>query len=173
MRFLYTLVRLSEGLIKRTGRITSWCTSALVLVVCYDVFTRYFLKRSSVAVQELEWHIFAVIFLTGAAYTMKKERHVRVDLLYSRLSAKGKAWINLVGCFIFLLPFSYLVIWASYDFVINSLTIQETSPNPGGLPARYLIKACIPFGFLLIILQAIATIIKSILLILDMETGSL
>jgi TRAP-type mannitol/chloroaromatic compound transport system permease small subunit len=91
VKYLSGCARFIDGLIKRTGKLTSWFTSLLVLVVCYDVFTRYFLKESSVAVQELQWHLFAVIFLIGAAYSLKKDRHVRIDLIYSRLSAKGKA----------------------------------------------------------------------------------
>lgn len=95
------------------GYVVSWLTSLMVLVVCYDVFTRYLLKASMVAVQELEWHLFAIVFLIGAAYTLKHDRHVRVDVLYMKFSKKTQAWIDLIGILIFLIPFSILVIWTS------------------------------------------------------------
>jgi TRAP-type mannitol/chloroaromatic compound transport system permease small subunit len=144
----------------------------MVLVVCYDVFTRYLLKNSMVAVQELEWHLFAVIFLIGAAYTLKNEKHVRVDIFYVKLSKKRQAWINLLGSILFLIPFSILVIWSSQNFVINSFNIREISPDPGGLPARYLLKACIPLGFFLVLLQGFSLTFTSLLTILGEDLDS-
>ncbi len=143
--------RLNEAI----GQGVSWLTTALVLVVCYDVFTRYLLKKSSVAIQELEWHIFATIFLLAAAYALKHDRHVRVDVVYARLSPQTQAWINFAGTLLFLLPFSLLVIWSSYAFVETSFRLRETSPDPGGLPARYILKAFIPLGFFLVLLQGL------------------
>ncbi|KAA3610697.1 MAG: C4-dicarboxylate ABC transporter permease [Calditrichaeota bacterium] len=135
----------------------------MIAVVCFDVFTRYFLKRSSIAIQELEWHIFAVIFLLGAAFTLKHERHVRVDAVYNSLSERWQAWINFLGSLFFLLPFALLVIWASTSFVTNSFALGETSPDPGGLPARWLLKACIPLAFFLLLLQGLSMNFKAIL----------
>ena len=161
MKFLQFLVKRIDALNERVGTVTSWLTTLMVLVVCYDVFTRYFLRSSSVAVQELEWHIFAVIFLIGAAYTLKHEGHVRVDVFYSRLSLRGKAIIDLIGGLVFLIPFSLLVIWTSHSFVSMSYGIQEISPDPGGLPYRWLLKAMIPAGFVLVLLQGIALTIRA------------
>ncbi len=161
MRYLKLIVRLIDTLNTKIGHAISWLSTILVLVVCYDVFTRYFLRKSSVGVQELEWHIFAVLFLLGAAYTLKVDNHVRVDVIYTQLSDRGKAWINLLGGIIFLIPFSILVLWACQGFVSMSWGIQETSPDPGGLPFRYILKAMIPAGFSLILLQGIALILRS------------
>jgi len=119
------------------------------------------LRKSSVCVQELEWHIFEVLFLLAAAYTLKVDGHVRVDVIYTQLSPRGKAWINLFGSLVFLIPFSILVIWASQGFISMSWMIQETSPDPGGLPFRYVLKAMIPAGFFLILLQGIALTLRS------------
>ena len=141
----------------------SWLTSLLVLVVCYDVFTRYLLKNSIVAVQELEWHLFAVIFLIGAAYTLKHNRHVRVDVFYSRFSDRTKGWIDFSGCLLFLIPFFLLAIWSSRTFVATAFAIGETSPDPGGLPARFVLKSAIPIGFFLLLLQAVALALASLL----------
>jgi TRAP-type mannitol/chloroaromatic compound transport system permease small subunit len=151
---------------EKVGAGVSWLTTAMVLVVCYDVFTRYVLRQSSVAVQELEWHLFALIFLLGAGYTLKHDRHVRVDVFYARFSPRMKAAIDLLGSIVFLIPFCLLVIWSSIDFVTNSFRIMESSPDPGGLPYRYLLKACIPLGFLLLLLQAFSLTIKSFLAVM-------
>ncbi len=156
-----------DALNERIGIFAGWLTTVLVLVVCYDVFTRYVLNKSSIAVQELEWHLFAIIFLLGAAYTLKHDRHVRVDVLYINFSAKTKAWINLFGSLVFLIPFSILVIWSSQDFVANSLAMGETSPDPGGLPARYILKACIPIAFFLLLLQGLSAAIRSLFAIMN------
>ena len=172
MNLITKLVNGLEFLSETTGRIISWLTAILVVVVCYDVFTRYILQKSSVGIQELEWHIFAIIFLLGAAYTLKHDRHVRVDVLYLNFSERRKAWVNLLGSLIFLIPFSILVILASKKFVINSFLISETSPDPGGLPARYILKACIPVGFLLVLLQGLALAFKSFVTLRKTDIGS-
>lgn len=161
MSFLRWLVKLIDGLNEWVGIATSWLTSLMVLVVCYDVFTRYFLRSSSVAVQELEWHLFAIIFLIGAAYTLKHEGHVRVDVFYSHMGPRARAIIDLFGGLVFLIPFSLLVIWTSHNFVSMSWAIHETSPDPGGLPYRWLLKAMIPAGFILVLLQGIAMTLRA------------
>ena len=151
-----------DALSEKVGIFTSWLTSVLVLLVCYDVFTRYVLDKSWVAVQELEWHIFAVIFLLGAAYTLRHDKHVRVDLVYQTQSLKTKAWINLLGTVLLLLPFCAVVIWKSLSFVESSWEVGEQSPDYGGLPARYILKAFIPLSFFLLALQGIAFAIRSL-----------
>ena len=161
MNQLIKVANFIDHLNEKAGIFTGWLTVVLVLLVCYDVFTRYLLQSSSTGVQELEWHLFAVIFLIAAAYTLKHDKHVRVDILYIKLSPAKKAWINFFGSIIFLIPFSILIIYTSKDFVINSFLIGETSPDPGGLPARYILKACIPLAFLLLLLQGVSLAIKS------------
>jgi TRAP-type mannitol/chloroaromatic compound transport system permease small subunit len=165
MKGLRYYIRFIDSLNERIGHIVSWLTTVLVIVVCYDVFTRYLLRKTSIAVQELEWHLFAVVFLIGSAYTLRHDRHVRVDVLYGRLNERQRAWINLIGGVIFLIPFCLLVIYTSSDFVINSFLIRETSPDPGGLPARYILKACIPAGFILLLLQGLSMIFRSVLIL--------
>jgi len=161
MNWIRRLVHWIDTLNEYIGRAVSWLTTLLVVVVCFDVFTRYVLRSSSVAVQELEWHIFAVIFLVGAAYTLKREGHVRVDVFYTLMSPRGKALIDLFGGLFFLIPFSILIIWSSQGFIDMSWSVMETSPDPGGLPFRYLLKAMIPFGFVLVLLQGIALTLRA------------
>ncbi|MCZ6701550.1 MAG: TRAP transporter small permease subunit [Ignavibacteria bacterium] len=167
MKFIKKYIKVVDSLNERIGKITSWLTALLVLLVSYDVFVRYFIGESSVGLQELEWHIFALIFLLSAAYTLKIDEHVRVDVFYTRFSPKNKALVNLFGSVFLLIPFCLLVIFASQDFVELSFRVKETSPDAGGLPARYILKVFIPFSFFLLLLQAIALSFKSFLQIKD------
>lgn len=152
-----------------TGMFAGLLTILLVVLVTVDVINRYFLDLSSVAVQELEWHLFAAAFLIGAAYTLREDSHVRVDLFYSKFNPKTQAWINLVGFILFFLPFCVIVIISSKDFVIMSFNISEKSPDPGGLPARYILKSILPLSFLLLVLQGTSLFLKSLMTILNKE----
>lgn len=143
------------------GQVISWMALVLVLLIVVDVFLRYVFQFSSPAVFELEWHLFAALFLLGAGWTFKNDQHVRVDLFYQKFSEKGKAAVNLIGSLLLLMPFCVVGFIESLEFAINSLTIGETSPDPGGLPARYIIKSCIPISFLLLGLQGLSVILKS------------
>jgi len=149
------------------GKYSSWLTTFLVLVVVYDVVLRYAFNISSVGMQELEWHVFAVLFLMGAAYTLLKDDHVRVDLFYSKFNEKQKAWTNFVGTLLFLIPFILIVIYTSANYVNNSFVLSESSPDPGGIPARYILKSFIPLSFFFLLLQGIALLFKSILTIMN------
>lgn len=162
MKTLEWVTRLVDNINEKVGVFSGWLTGLLVLVVCYDVFTRYFLNQSSIAAQELEWHLFSAIFLFGAAYALKHDRHVRVDVLYLKFKPRTRAWINFLGCLVFLIPFCILIIYSSHKFIINSFLIKETSVDPGGLPARYILKACIPAGFFLVLLQGISYAVNSL-----------
>jgi TRAP-type mannitol/chloroaromatic compound transport system permease small subunit len=162
-------IRIIDGINETIGKAVSWLTALLVVVVCYDVFTRYFMKNSLVAVQELQWHLFAIIFLLAAPFTLKHDKHVRVDVWYARRSPRTKAWVNFIGSLLLLIPFCVVVAYASWDFVSNSFAVRETSPDPGGLPARYLLKALIPFSMILLLFQGIAEMLRSLLVILRTE----
>ena len=160
-----TLLRLSRGIDRLNGWIgalVSWATLVVVLVVFVDVVMRYLFHKSYVFAQELEWHLFAFIFLMGAGYTLLRDGHVRVDIFYQRLDRRQKAWINLVGVLCFLLPGCYLVIATSIPFVQSSFLTREGSPDPGGIPYRFLLKSCIPAGFGLLMLQGISMGIKAL-----------
>lgn len=122
---------------------------------------RYLFSKTSAFSFELEWHLFALIFLIGAAYTLQQDKHVRVDVFYSRFSEKTKAWVDIIGTLFFLLPFCLIASFESFSFVYNSFLVKETSPDPGGLPARYLIKSAIPFGLILLGLQGVSVLLKS------------
>jgi len=168
------LADLIDRLNEWIGRFTGWLVVALVLLVCYDVGMRYLFQAGSVGLQELEWHIFALIFLLGAAYTLKHDEHVRVDVLYQsrRMTPRRRAMVNLFGCLFMLLPFCMLMIVSALPFVEMSFGWAESSPDPGGLPYRWLLKAMIPTGFALLALQGLALSIRSLQIILKPEASA-
>ena len=143
------------------GRATAWLTGLLMMLVCYNVAARYLFNNSKAWRTELEWHLFALIFLLGAGYALKHDKHVRVDLFYANFSEKGKALVNFLGTLIFLIPWCAIIIYASSKYAHNSWLINEGSPD-NGLPARYLIKSAITLGMGLLLLQAIALLINSL-----------
>ena len=155
------------------GNAVSWCVLMMVFIISYDVFMRFFFQIGSVALQELEWHLFAIIFLLSAGYTLKIDDHVRVDVFYSGFSEKKQAWINLFGTLFFLIPFCIILIISSENFVLISFRVGETSPDAGGLPARYILKAFIPISFFFLLLQGIAIAFKSIIKICDLKKLSI
>ena len=156
------IINFIDRLNEKVGRLASWLTAILVVLVCYDVFTRYLLNETQAWIMELEWHLFALVFLLGAAYALKHDKHVRVDLFYARFSPKDKAWVNLLGGILFLIPWTVLIIYWSFDYAQLSWSVREGSPDPGGLPARYIIKFAVPLGMFLLMLQAISMVIKSV-----------
>ena len=166
MQMLEKFVNLVDGLSDKIGHLVGWMTTLMVLTVFYDTVMRYAFNKGNVALQELEWHLFAIVFLLGAAYTLKEKGHVRVDILYVRLSKKTKAWIDFIGVFIFLIPFSVMVILSTKGFIMNSWAIREISPDPGGLPARYILKTMIPLGFSLLIVQGLSEAAKNFMIIM-------
>ena len=151
-----------EKIIQKVGNLCSWLSFALVILITIDVFLRYIFNFSSASLFELEWHLFAIIFLLGSSLTLQKDEHVRVDVFYSKLSERNKEIINIIGNLFFLLPFSITIFYTSIPFVEDSLIILESSPDPGGLPYRFLIKSMIPLSFLLIAAQGVINILKSI-----------
>ena len=166
-----TLLRIFEKLIDWSGKISSWFTLFLILLVGFDVVARYFFDSSRAWVMELEWHLFALIFLLGSAFCFKNDQHVRVDLFYADFSPKNKALVNLLGGIFLLVPWSIFIVWTSFDYAVLSFQINEKSPDPGGLPFRYLIKFAIVFGFLLLLLQALISIFISARDIFKEERG--
>lgn len=143
------------------GRAVSWLMLLMVLVVFTDVILRYVLNMSFVFTQELEWHLFGMVYLLAAGYTMLYDEHVRVDILYSRWSPRRKAWTDFVLYLIFFYPAAIMILITTWPFVKSSILVLEGSPDPGGIPLRFLLKSVIIIGFLLLVLQAFSQTIKS------------
>lgn len=170
MNLLKNLSRFIDRINEWIGRGVAWVTLGLVVVIFFDVVMRYLFNTSFVFTQELEWHLFGFIFLIGAGYTLLHDGHVRVDIFYQRLGLRGRGWANFLGVILFLIPGCILVIETSWQFMLNSYAIMEGSPDPGGIPFRFVIKACIPIGFSLLLLQGISLGIHSLMQILGIET---
>lgn len=161
--------KIVDALNEQVGRLMYWLAFAMILLGAYNATVRYLgqyigTNLSSNAYLEAQWYLFGTVFMLGAAYTLKHNAHVRVDIMYGRLSPKGQAWIELAGTLVFLLPFSILILWLSLSWVGFSWKFHEMSPNPGGLP-RYPIKTIVPIAFVLLILQGLSQAIKAIAVI--------
>ena len=166
MQFLKTLSSAIDGLNNRIGQGIRWLSLIMILVGAFNAIARYATRYTGVSLSsnaylDLQWYFFSLIFLLGAAYGLEHDVHVRVDVLYSRLTRKKRAWIDLGGTVLFLIPFSVLMLWVSWPAVRNSWSIKETSPDPGGLP-RYPIKAVILLSFALLVLQALSQVVKQV-----------
>ncbi len=164
MRSLLRLSHFIDAVNERIGRFAYWLLPLAILVGTWNVIGRYLGRAvgynlSSNAFIEIQWYLFDLVFLLGAAYTLKHNGHVRVDVFYANASPKRKALIDFIGTLIFLLPFCLLVIFFSWQTVVFSWQIQEMSPDPGGLP-RYPIKTVILIAFALLVLQGISEAIK-------------
>lgn len=166
---LKTVSKIIHQINEWVGHSVAWLTTGLVFLVCFDVATRYIFSDTSAWIMELEWHLFALIFLLGAGYTLRHDRHVRVDLFFTRFSQKEKALTNLIGSLLFLIPWCILIIIYAFNYGLESWHFREGSPDPGGLPARYIIKCSIALGMFLLLLQAIALTIDSWLILKEKE----
>ncbi|MDX1438652.1 MAG: TRAP transporter small permease subunit [Rubricoccaceae bacterium] len=162
------LLRLS-GAIDRlnalVGRATGWLLLTMVFVGALGAILRYAgqpfgLSLSLNALGEAQWYLFSAVFLLGAAWALSENAHVRVDVIFVRLSPKRRALIDLVGTLLFLLPFCALMLWATWPAVAESWAVRESSPDPGGLP-RYPVKALVPVAFVLLFLQGISQAVKA------------
>lgn len=161
MQGLLRLSRSIDTLNEVIGRLVLWLVLVASLVSAFNAVSRYLFGLSSNAMLEIQWYMFALIFLFGAGYTLRHDGHVRIDVLYGRFSRRTQAVIDIVGTLLFLLPVSLVILWLSLPMVVESIRIHEVSPDAGGL-LRWPIKLAIPVGFALLSLQGISEIIKRI-----------
>jgi len=160
--------------IRYCDKINEWIGSVIVtsavflfiLVIFSNVIMRYVFNTSFVFMAELEWHIFSFIFLLGAGFTLLHDGHVRVDIFYSMMDRRKQAWINFLGVIFFLIPSCYLVLTTTIPWVIVAYEIGEVSIDPGGIPARFLLKATLPIGYFLMLIQGLSLGVKSAFILL-------
>ncbi|WP_372834895.1 TRAP transporter small permease subunit [Pontibacterium sp.] len=160
--FLLRLERAINTFSDLLGKIAALLFILMLFNVFFDVVMRYLFNDVSIGMQELEWHLFAAMFMLGVPYTLRTGGHVRVDLIYERLTGNKKAWIDLLGSLILLLPFALLVAWYGVGFASEAYELGETSGDPGGLPYRWIIKAVIPFAFFSIAISGAGLMLKSV-----------
>jgi TRAP-type mannitol/chloroaromatic compound transport system permease small subunit len=159
------VTRLADNLdqiAERTGRGAAWLALALVLVTFGVVVLRYLFDFGSIALQESILYLHASLFLLGAAYTLKADAHVRVDIFYRRLSSRSRALVDLLGALLLLLPVCSFLLWISWDYVATAWSLHEGSRETGGLPYVYLLKTLIPVAAGLLILQGISQALRSL-----------
>ena len=154
-----------ESLIRWIGYIAAAALAALVALVVYDALMRYLFQSGSIALQELEWHLFDVVIMLGIAYTLQRASHVRVDIFYDRFSDRTRHIVNIIGALFFILPFSLLIVYVGFDFVLISFEQMEASSDPGGLPYRFIVKSLMPLAFVLLIVQTLSELYKEIVLL--------
>jgi TRAP-type mannitol/chloroaromatic compound transport system permease small subunit len=150
-----------SGIIKLLGEKFSLVYMLLVILIFTDVAVRTVTNKSQVWMGELEWQIFALLFLIGMSFAFQEDKHVRIDLFYNKFPVKKQLWTDVMGNIIFLIPWCIVVIITGYKYASNSWYIHEGSANPGGLPAKYIIKSMISISFLLLLITGInETILK-------------
>ncbi|AMO54488.1 C4-dicarboxylate ABC transporter permease [Endozoicomonas montiporae] len=162
---LHRVVAGIDQLTEKTGQLISWFNLLLVLSVCLVVLLRYFLNIGSIALQETAMYFHALIFLGASGYTLKHQEHVRVDVFYRRMSPKGQALVNSLGTLFLLIPVCLFIGFMSWEYVVRSWSIMETSTDPGGLPAVFLLKSLILFLVFSLFLQGIAELLRSLMLL--------
>jgi len=155
-----------DWLIDRIGRITGWCALAIVLVMAFNVLLRYLFRTGSVAMQELEWHLMAPICMLGLSYAILKDGHVQVDILYGRFPERVKRLIDMISAFLVVLVVAILL-YLSLPYVMQSYAVGEKSPDPGGLTHRWILKAMLPVGFLLLVVQSFAALLRAVVRLVD------
>ena len=156
------LIGLGDSLFERLGNVLNILMIALVCVVIVVVIGRYFFEIGSVALQELTTYLHAIIFMLGISYTLKHDGHVRVDIFYRDFSGRSQALINVIGGIVFILPISVFVGWSSWEYVLASWSIMETSTENNGLPFIYLLKTVMLIMPSLLMIQGFISIIKNV-----------
>ncbi len=151
-----------DGIAVAAGRIAAWAAVMMMLVIVFDVITRRFFVLASTKLQDFEWHLHAVLFLMTLGYAYVRNAHVRIDILQSRWSPRTRAWVELLGAIVFLVPFCLAVLWYGWNFVVRSFLMNEASASQTGLPYRWIIKSFLLAGFALLLVSAIGSIARQI-----------
>ena len=172
MRALLGLSTAIDWLNEKIGVLCNWLVLLACLVSGGNAMVRYAYDQSSNAWLEVQWYMFAVIVMFGAAYTLKRNEHVRVDLFYMTLSRRGQLWVDILGTLVFLLPTCIILAWLSWPFFMQSFNVSEHSSNAGGL-LRWPIKLVLPVGFALVALQGLSELIKRVAFLNDVPVESL
>jgi len=155
-----------------TGQAISWLTLLMVIVTCIVVVLRYVFDMGWIWLQESVTWMHAMVFMIGAAYTLQREDHVRVDILYRGMTSKQQAWVNLLGTLFLLFPTTLLILFSSLSYVSASWQYQEVSQEAGGLHGLYILKAVIPVAAAMLSLQGLALGLRSGLVLLGLPADA-
>lgn len=167
---LETGARILETVSEQVGRLVAWLTLAMVLVMFTVVVLRYAFDFGRIYLQESVTWMHAAVFMLGAAYTLRHEGHVRVDIFYRRFSPRTRAWVDLLGTLVLLLPVSLYLLWTGWDYVASSWSMREGSLQTGGLAAVYLLKSLLLAMPALLLLQGLAMMLLRLAIILGLRS---
>lgn len=162
MEHLLRTSDLLTRLVTTAGKGAAWLMLALMLVIVIDVTLRGWFPVGSTRLQELQWHLHGTLFLLTIGWAYSRDAHVRIELFHGHFSARTKAWMELAGCLLFLLPYVGAILYFGYDYAMISFSYNETSASPSGLPARWVIKSIMLFGFALLGLAGLAKLLRAI-----------
>lgn len=154
-----------------TGRMLAWLVLAMALFTTVVVIMRYGFNVGSITTQEAVTYMHGCVFMLGAAYALKSEAHVRVDIFYRNFSPRAKAWVNCLGGIVFLMPLCAFIGFSSWDYVTESWLIRETSPEAGGIPAVFLLKSVIPLMAVNLFLQGLAETLRNAQVLVQGQPG--
>ena len=171
MHFLHACVHTIDAFTDRCGRLLAWLALGMAMITTLIVILRYGFNIGSIMAQESVIYMHGALFLLGAGYALKTGAHVRVDIFYRNFAPRTKAWVNSLGGIVFLLPLCVFIVASSWDYVSESWGMRESSPEPGGIPAVYLLKSLLPLAAINLALQGVAEILRSALLLAQGETG--
>ena len=166
------VVRWLDAIAEFTGTTTAWLTGIMVIIACIVVGLRHVFDIGSIALQESVTYMHAAVFMLGAAYTLKNDGHVRVDILHKKMSPRARAWVEVLGSLLFTLPLMIFIGWGSLEFVQESWRIGEGSTDSGGIGGVYLLKSLLPLMALSVSLQAIAELLRSLLLLMNVTPAN-
>lgn len=167
MPLLRAFVHYTDLVTDRCGRLLAWLVLGMALLTALIVVLRYGFNIGSIPAQEAVIYMHGSLFLLGAAYALKIGAHVRVDIFYHNYSPRTRAWVDSVGGIVFLLPLCVFILLSSWDYVSESWTMRETSPEPGGIPAVFLLKTLIPVAAINLALQGAAEIARNALILVE------
>ncbi len=166
------VINITSKIIDMLGNFCSLLMLLMIINVFYDVIMRYFFNDVSIGMQELEWHLFAAMFMFGIAYTLKEDGHVRVDIFYETMSARKKAIINIFGSVVLALPMTLLIFYYSWDYTLEAYEMGEGSGDPGGLPHRWIVRSIIPLSSLFLVLAIIHVVLTQLKTLMSAPNAS-
>lgn len=166
------VINITSKIIDMLGNFCSLLMLLMIINVFYDVIMRYFFNDVSIGMQELEWHLFAAMFMFGIAYTLKEDGHVRVDIFYETMSARKKAIINIFGSVVLALPMTLLIFYYSWDYTLEAYEMGEGSGDPGGLPHRWIVRSIIPLSSVFLVLAIIHVVLTQLKTLMSSPNAS-
>jgi TRAP-type mannitol/chloroaromatic compound transport system permease small subunit len=154
--------RALDGFINRTGQLISWLAAVLVVVIIVQVILRYVFGRGLVVLEEVQWHLYGIGIMFGFSYAIVHDSHIRLDLLHDRFPRRRKEKVEIFGILFLLMPMIIIILFHSWDFLYDSLRVNERSDAPMGLCCRWFIKGFLPIGFIMLGLAAISRLVRAI-----------